>query len=234
MVICRDTIALMATIPTRTSGLRKSKRVVKSIAKTDQAALLGAITLHTGGERFDLDVTFSTGDFYADGTVPLPRFRFDIAPHPGISAQADCRRLPLGDATIGSIIVDLPFLFGLHGQNHPGQVARGTSDPGMASAKYTQFASFEELSSVYRDTLSECARVLRPRGIGIFKCQDLTDRITYWNGFNVQLRALERCFVVKDRIIRIVERGRAWNPKLTQRVTRKFHSYFFILERKAR
>jgi hypothetical protein len=201
-------------------------RVVKSIAKTDQAALLGAIQLHNAGERFDLDCTFSTGDFYADGTVPLPRFRFDIAPHPGITAQADCRRLPLGDATIGSIVVDLPFLFGSHGKNRPGQVARGSSDPGTLSAKYSQFASFEELSAVYQDTLTECARVLRPKGLLIFKHQDLTDKHTYWVHIDVFQWALARGFRAKDHIIRTVESGRAWNPKKRQLHSRKFHSDF--------
>jgi hypothetical protein len=206
-------------------------RVVKSIAKTDQEALLGVIQLHNSGKRFDLDCTYSTGDFYADDTVPPPRFRFDIAPHPGITAQADCRMLPLGDATIGPIVVDLPFLFGKHGKNRPGQAARGSSCPGSASAKYTQFASFEELSSVYQDALTECARVLRPKGRLIFKHQDLTDKYTCWVHIDVYQWALARGFRAIDHIIRIVERGRAWNPEKRQLHSRNFHSDFWVFER---
>jgi hypothetical protein len=86
---------------------------------------------------------------------------------------------------------------------------------------------------VYQDALTECARVLRPKGRLIFKQQDLTDKYTYWVHIDVYQWALARGFRAIDHIIRIVERGRAWNPEKRQLDSRKFHSDFWVFEKKS-
>jgi hypothetical protein len=103
--------------------------VIKSVYDNDQEILLGIQQLHLNGKPFEVDPTYAKGMMYRDG-VAEPRLKFDIAPQlPGVK-RADCRRLPLANATVGSIICDLPHMFGFHGTNRPdNKVSRGYSTP---------------------------------------------------------------------------------------------------------
>jgi hypothetical protein len=207
--------------------------VVKSICTSDEEALLGIMQLHNGGQPFKLDPTFSKGAFYR-GQVSAPKLKYDLFPEPGIK-QADCRHLPLGDCTIGSIIFDPPMMFGAHGTNNPNnKIARGYSDPTTLNNRFTQLASFDELQAMYTGALDEFARILKPKGLLVFKCQDFTDSKTTMTHCRVENWAPERGFYAKDLMIRIVSAGRAYNPKLVQRHARKYHSYFFVFVKDAR
>jgi hypothetical protein len=206
--------------------------VVKSVVSSDEEALLGIMQLHLNGEPFQLDPTYSEGAFYR-GKVPAPKLKFDLAPARPDVEQADCRQLPFADASIGSIIFDPPFMWGCHGTNNPAnKVVRGYSCPTTLNNRFTQFASFDELQSLYTGALTEFARILKPKGILVFKCQDYTDSKTTMTHCRVYNWAEQRDFYAKDLIIRTVSAGRAWNPKLTQRHARKFHSYLFVFEKK--
>lgn len=131
---------------------------IRSHYDNDQEILHGIVELHNDGQSFELDPCFGRGIMYRDG-VQAPRRKYDIAPQLPDVEQCDCRCLPLADASIGSIICDLPHMFGNHGTNRPGQAARGYSDPGAMNAAYSQFASFDELSEVYQGgALKEAAR----------------------------------------------------------------------------
>jgi hypothetical protein len=203
--------------------------VVKSVCGSDAEALVGILALHNAGQPFELDVTYSKGGFYRDGKVPQPLRKFDLHPELPDVEQADCRHLPFKNGTVSSIICDLPFMFGLHGTNRPdNKTPRGYSDPATLNGRFSQFASFYELREVYQGGLDEFARILKPKGLLAFKCCDFTDRRTTMTHCEVWRWATERGFYAKDLIIRTVSAGRAWNPKLVQRHSRKFHSYFWV------
>jgi hypothetical protein len=200
---------------------------IKSHYDNDQDIIRGIEELHNNGEPFELDVSFGRGMMYRDG-VQAPKRKFDIAPQlPGVE-RADCQHLPFTDASVSSIIADLPHMFGNHGTNRPGQAARGYSDPGAMNAAYSQFASFEELSEVYRGALKEAARILRPKGLLVFKCCNFTDKRTTFTHCEVWQWAQAAGFYPKDLLIRTVNAGRAYNPALVQRHARKFHSYWWV------
>jgi hypothetical protein len=206
--------------------------VVKSVVSTDQEALLGIMRLHNNGEPFEIDPTYSKGAFYRD-QVPEPKYKFDRYPElPGVE-QADCKDLPFADGSISSIIFDPPMMFGAHGTNNPNnKVARGYSDPTTLNNRFTQFTSFDELKAMYQGALDEFARILRPKGLLVFKCQDFTDKVTTFTHCLVWRWATERDFYPKDLFVRTVSAGRAYNPRLVQKHARKFHSYFFVFVKK--
>jgi hypothetical protein len=91
---------------------------IKSHYDNDQDILHGIQELHNEGQPLEVDVSFGRGMMYRAG-VQAPKRKFDIAPQvPGVE-QADCQDLPFADATVGSIIADLPHMFGNHGTNRP-------------------------------------------------------------------------------------------------------------------
>jgi hypothetical protein len=148
---------------------------IKSVVTSDEEALLGIMQLHNNGQPFELDPTYSKGAFYR-GEVPQPKWKYDLHPEPGVK-QADCRKLPFKAGTVGSILFDPPMMWGAHGTNNPNnRIRRGYSDPTTLNIRFSQFASFEELRSMYQDSLTEFARILRPKGVLVFKCCDYTDK----------------------------------------------------------
>jgi hypothetical protein len=112
---------------------------------SDQTILRAARQLFLSGQPFEVDACYGPGMMHRGEAQP--RRKFDINPTvPGVE-RADCRHLPFADATVSSIVADLPFAFGNHGTNRPSnKVSRGYSDPATLNACYSQFHSYEELS----------------------------------------------------------------------------------------
>jgi hypothetical protein len=195
--------------------------IVKSISADEDEILLGIMNLHNGGRPFDADVTFSVGGLYR-GSVPEPRLKFDIAPQRDDVQQADVRCLPLARASISSVVFDPPFMFAPHGTARTKNAAAG---------RYSMFEAWHDLVCVYRGALREFRRVLRKGGIVAFKTQDYTDTSTTMTHCLVYQWAIDEGFYAKDLFIRYRLFGPAWNPDLRQKHARKFHSYWFVLEK---
>lgn len=194
--------------------------VVKSISSEEDDILLGIMNLHNHGRPFDADMTYSVGGLYK-GIVPAPRLKFDINPMLPEVVQADVLALPLDDESIDSVVFDPPFMFNPH----------GNQDQNKANHRYSIFPTWEDLEWTYKGALDEFGRVLRPKGIVAFKCQDYTDSKTTMTHCLVWQWATERGFYAKDLFIRYRNHGPAYNVNLKQRHARKFHSYWFVLER---
>ncbi len=197
--------------------------IIKSISDKEDDILLGIMKLHNREEPFDADVCYNVGGFYRSGAVPKPALKFDIAPLSEDVRQSDAQSLPLEAGAIGSLIFDPPFMFNPHGQ------ARAKN---RANARYTMFDTWADLERTYKGALTEFGRVLRRKGIVAFKCQDYTDSKTTMTHCLVYQWATERGFYVKDLFIRYRNHGPAYNPALKQKHARKFHSYWWVLEKR--
>lgn len=194
--------------------------VVKSISSDEDEILLGIMRLHNGGNPFCADVTYSVGGLYRKN-VPAPKLRFDIAPaSPGV-IQADVCALPLEQASVNSIVFDPPFMFNPHGTALTKNAAAG---------RYTMFPKWGDLERTYKGGLAEFKRVLKPKGIVAFKCQDYTDSKTTLTHCHVWQWATDLGFYAKDLLIRYRLNGPAYNVNLRQKHSRKFHSYWFVFE----
>lgn len=174
--------------------------------------------LHNGGNPFDADVTYSVGGFYRR-SIPVPALRFDISPQSPDVIQADVCALPLADESISSVIFDPPFMFNPHGT---------ALTKNAAANRYSMFPKWEDLERTYCGALDEFKRVLKPKGIVAFKCQDYTDSKTTLTHCHVWKWATERGFYAKDMFIRYRLNGPAYNVNLRQKHARKFHSYWFV------
>jgi len=187
----------------------------------DEQELLSAIIKIHCPIGIQLDPMYNKGMFYKKSIIDKPRFMFDIEPQIDGVIKADATNLPLEDSSVKTMILDPPFLFGIHGK----------TEENVCSKRYTIIKDFSELKKLYKGIIKEAYRVLKPNGILIFKCQDYTDSKTIMTHCLVFNWAFEQNFYAKDLCL-LVKPNKIFNPNTTQRHFRKVHSYFWIFKNK--
>jgi len=197
---------------------------VKRSLYESQDEILEAIRALHVPEGFEADLTFGNGGFWR--TQPRPRLCFDATPLAAGVVEADSRLLPLEPSSIGSAVFDPPFLTYVRGgrEHKDGKVAM--------TARFGGYWSLSELEDHYRETISECWRVLRPGGVLVFKCQDIVHnhRLEAVHA-HVLMMADAEGFDLLDLFV-LAARHRMPGPqKGTQRHARVFHSYFLVFRK---
>ena len=203
--------------------MEKQTEIIRSVS-TDQTEILKWIMALYVPDGFEADSTYSKGGFYKD--IPLPRLRFDLNPQSEDVIQADCRDLPLADESISSLMFDPPFL-----------ATTGKSlkeDKGnIINRRFTVCKSETELQNLYTDAVREAARVLKPDGIFVFKCQDkVSSGKQYWMHCFVYELALQNGFEAEDLFVLIAKSRLVANWQRNQKHSRKFHSFFWVFRKK--
>ena len=194
-----------------------NKNVIKSTNDSNTGILFDISALHLNGKSFELDPTYSKGAFYKD--FPEPILKCDINPEQGVF-RADCRNLRIANNSIESIIFDPPFMFGTHGK----------TKTNIMNKRFTMFDTFNDLKDMYIESIREFYRILKPKGVLAFKCQDYTDSKTTMTHCLVFNWAVEVGFYAKDLFI-LLSNKRIFNPKLKQRHARKFHCYWWVFQK---
>jgi hypothetical protein len=115
------------------------------------------------------------------------------------------------------MILDPLFLFGLHGKTKEYHI----------SQKMGILRDFAELERHYKAIIKEAHRLLKVKGVLIFKCQDYTDSKTTMTHAFVYNWAVEQGFYAKDFAI-LVRENKIYNHKLNQKHLRKVHTYFWV------
>jgi len=192
----------------------------KSVFENEQELLKALIDIHLGGKDIECDPMYFKGNFYKDG-INKPKYIFDLNPQVSECHQADATNLPLEAESLESIILDPPFLFGIHGK---------TKDY-YSSKTHTIFKDFDELYMCYEEIIKEAWRLLKKKGILIFKCQDYTDSETTMTHVHAYHLATLQGFYAKDMAI-LVKPNKIYNGNTTQRHLRKIHTYFWVFQKK--
>jgi len=191
----------------------------KSVFDNEQELLKAIIEIHLKDMNIHIDPMYFKGNFYKD--ISKPFHRFDINPIVDDCHKGDARNLPIESNYANSIILDPPFMFGLHGQ----------TKNYYSSRTHGIFKDFVELKLFYKDVLKEAYRILKKKGILIFKCQDYTDsKSTFVHCFVYQW-AKEIGFYPKDLAILNLPKNKVTNNNLIQRHLRKVHSYFWVFKK---
>lgn len=193
-----------------------------SFFDNEQNCIKAILTIHNGGKSIDVDPMYNRGMFYRGG-LQKPALRFDLnAQSFGYDAQpGDAAHLPLENASVNCMILDPPFLFGIHGKTKDNRMNR----------RYSMFDSFDDLKRCYIGILSEAYRVLKNDGLLIFKCQDYTDNKTTMTHCLVWLWAIKIGFYAKDIAILNLPKSKIYNGNLVQRHLRKTHCYFWVFQK---
>jgi len=198
--------------------------LIKSISYDENEILNNIIKLHCK-TNIELDATFSKGNFYK-GKVKEPIWKFDLYPQVSGVVKADCRDLSnyVKDGCINTLIFDPPFLA------TKGKSLDINNQSNKINKRFGIYPTEKELHQFYIDTLKEFYRILKKRGIVIFKCQDYTDSKTTMTHCHVFNWAEQNGFYAKDVFI-LFSKNRIFNPNVEQRHSRKFHSYYWVFQK---
>lgn len=199
-----------------------SSQVIKSVYQDQSSILRGIIALHCP-DGFDCDVTYGNGAFYKD--VPEPKLKYDLDPQKDDVVQACSTALPLPTTSIKSAVFDPPFLTYVRaGRSGNGQM--------VMSKRFAGYWRYDELEKHYIDTLQEIKRVLMPKGILVFKCQDIVhNHKMHCTHAKVIQWATEFGFRLKDLfVLTATHRMPSPNRAGKQKHARIHHSYFLVFE----
>src|SRR4030067_181057 len=120
--------------------------IIKSISY-DQDEIITNIMKLFNIEQFDIDCTYSSGNFYKN--IIQPKFKFDLNPQTKDTIRADCRNLPLKNNNINSSMLDLPFVIG-------GANFREAKDGSCVIGKrFSSFTSWNQLKELYSNAIKK-------------------------------------------------------------------------------
>lgn len=197
----------------------QNKRVIKSVGYDQHLILRDILDLYCDGKPVDCDMTYSIGNFYGDfvekvtvknedGTTSVeevkyriepPKYKFDVCPvrDDVVKIEPD-GPLPLEDESVEVQVCDLPFVISVGGSlNTPDVDENGNrATNNMISRRFACYYPVAQLLSSYKHWIEEISRVLKPKGIAIFKCQDVVTGgknlcSTYWSWLCGQANGLE-------------------------------------------
>jgi len=190
----------------------------------DQLEILSGIMELYAPDGFEADISYGNGSFYKN--VKKPHYKYDINPQVEGVIEACSTRLPNLSETLSSVVFDPPFL------TYVRQGREGNGKMIMAN-RFSGYWRYDELEEHYKNTLKECHRVLKKKGIIVFKCQDIIHNhkmhCTHANAINW---AKERGFSLLDLfVLGATHRLPSPNRKGKQKHARIFHSFFLILQK---
>jgi len=197
--------------------------VIKSVYET-QDEILEAIRELYCPEGFECDLTYGNGGFWKN--IPEPRLVFDKQPLADHVIEASSSDLPIADGVLSNAVFDPPFItYVKNGRDH------GKTGNMVMSKRFSGYWSYGQLATHYSQTLIEVARVLKKKGIMVFKCQDIIhNHKMHCTHHNVILWAEQAGFSLKDLFILTAKHRMV--RKVKQQHARIFHCYFLVLERK--
>lgn len=186
----------------------------------EQECLKAILEIHNRGKTFDCDPMYFKGNFYK--LIDKPKYIFDINPQVPECQLGDARALPLQSDSIESIILDPPFMI----------CTRESQRNFYSSKTHSYYGSLDELYAGYEAILKEAHRVLKRKGICVFKCQDYTDSKTVMTHCLVYEIAVRLGFYAKDIAILNIPKSKVYNGNTKQRHFRKVHTYFWVFEKR--
>jgi hypothetical protein len=205
--------------------MEKDFKPVKSVYDTNFEVIKNIMGLYKI-ERFDLDCTYSKGNFWKD--LPSPLNKTDLYPSDDSVIQANSENLPFEDSSMKSIMYDPPFI--IAGKTYK-ENKEGSS---IIAKRFEGYATYENLMENYIKTLKELYRITETNGLVVFKCQDtVSSGKNHFTHSMVLNMALDIGFYPKDLFIllakmRINSFGTKWTK---QEHARKYHSYFLVLQK---
>ena len=186
-----------------------------SVFNNHSELLKAVLDIHNDGKPIELDPMYSKGNFYKK--LDEPKLKFDINPLNSKVKKADARSLPLEPVSIESMILDPPFFWKKPSKN---------SLHNRHMERFGYFENKKKMFDFYFKIIQEARRVLKQNGLLIFKCQDFTDKHTWFVHILVYNYLAQSDFYVCD--LAILQYPKPYNPSAKQRHLRKVHSYFYV------
>ena len=200
--------------------------MIRSISYDQTEIIQSILTLHSSNGAIDVDPTYSKGNFYK-GKIAEPKHRYDLFPKFDYVKKSCASNLPLDDGSVDTIMFDPPFL-----------ATKGPSlkkkEGNIINHRFGVFENEKMLHEFYVKCLHEFFRVLKKDGILIFKCQDkVSSGKQYFSHCFIKQIADSVGFYSKDLFILLAKNRivAEWQKK-NQKHARKYHSYFWVFQKK--
>lgn len=198
---------------------------ITSISYSNDEIIINIMKLY-GIDRFDLDCTYSIGNFWK--RLPQPKFKTDLLPKRKDILQASSDNLPFENESMKSIMFDPPFVIAGEGYN---ENANGSS---IIAKRFEGYKNFTDLKSHYYGTFKEAKRLLQKDGFFVVKCQDVVSSgknhfshcIAMNMGLDVGLYPRD-LFILMAKVRINSFNGEKWK---NQYHARKHHSYFWVFQ----
>jgi len=170
-----------------------------------------------------LDPTYSKGNFYNRSGIPKPSIYSDLFPQVDGCIKADACNLDfIQDASVESIMFDPPFVAG-HTSEKP---------TGIIGERFHGFRYVKDLWEWYDRCIVEFSRVLKKKGVLIFKCQDTVSSGKQWLSHVHIINECEKAgFYALDMFILTAENRIIGHNHANQKHARKHHSYFLVFRK---
>lgn len=179
-------------------------------------------------ERFDLDCTYSIGQFWK--MLPQPKHKSDLLPKKSDIVQASSDNLPFESDTMKSVMFDPPFI--INGETPHSEIKDGSC---LTAKRFEGYKNFDELKKHYYGTLKETYRLLKNGGILVFKCQDIVSAgKNHFSHCLIMNMALQVGYYPRDLFVLMSKNrinsfnGEKWK---NQYHARKHHCYFWVFEK---
>ncbi len=206
--------------------------LVKSLYSSQDDILRAIIRLHTPG-GIECDLTYGNGVFWR--SIDRPKLCFDIAPTQPFVKRGDSRKVSLDAESISSAVFDPPFLCYVRdgksmSKRSPELAGTATS---IMSRRFGGYWAYSELADHYQQTFREVARVLKPSGVFVLKCQDIIhNHQMFCTHVNATQWAAECGLKLEDLFILTSEKRvpvkAARHGIQTQKHARIYHCYFLV------
>jgi hypothetical protein len=210
-------------------GIVTSQLICTAHVGTNEDLFPLILDLHVPPGSVVADVTYGTGIFWKK----VPRSNYVLKPT-DITTGVDCRKLPYRDGILDCVVLDPPYMEGLHRRSRSQMAGRGTyaafrstysdGEETVGGPKY-----HDAVLDLYFRAGREAYRVLREYGVLIVKCQDEvsanTQRLTHVEIIN-EYESFG--FYTKDLFILVRPNRPAVSRIVKQEHARKNHSYFLV------
>lgn len=213
-----------------------NSNIIRSVSSNQREILYNIMQLHNNGEPFDCDITASSLNFYNTSktdkfNIPEPKYLFDVYPQfDKITKITPFQKLPLEDNSIGSIVIDLPFVIS------PKTCKSMSEDKKGSQIIAKRFASFYPVAELFENEywwIKEAFRVLKEDGICVFKMQStVSGGSQIWSTPFAFMCAQDVGFYVKDEFILTAKSRLISNPKYKKQIhARKYSSTFWVFQK---
>lgn len=199
--------------------------VIKSVYNSNFEVIKNIMELYKI-EKFDLDCTYSKGNFWKN--LPSPINKSDLLPVNDTVISASSENLPFENDSMESIMYDPPFV--IAGKSYK-ENKEGSS---IIAKRFEGYTNYRDLQENYYNSLKELYRVCKKDGYVVMKCQDtVSGGKQHFSHVMVMNMAYKIGFYPKDMFVlvnnvRINSFGTKWTK---QEHARKYHSYFWVFQK---
>ncbi len=219
-------------------------RLIKSIGYNQHAIIRDILDLHCGGgeNMVVVDPCYSIGNFYGhfkvkedDGSIrefdiPQPTYKFDVNPQVEGCGKIDpWGSWPLDDNSVDIVILDPPFVIG---PRDCASMKNGRPDSNRIGKRFSSFYPRHEMFETYEHLLHEAFRVLKDKGVLIFKTQGtVSGGINLMTPYYTCRVAEDLGFYILDEFVLLAKQRLISGKVKHQEHARKFHSFFYVFQK---